>query len=277
MRWYEAVFLGILQGLSEFLPISSSAHLALAQEYLGIETNMSSRLGFEVLLHLATLLAVVFVYRDDVLNLVKGTLTLGFKIISLKIFKNGMTFYERLALCTGISTLLLIPAAIFDGFLATLSSSVTAIGICLMINSIILWFSDVLGRQSKDLSKISPENALMAGLCQLLALLPGISRSGSTVTGMLWQDFDRESAVKYSFIMSVPTILGASVLELDTLWAANRSQEELCVYALGALCAVLTAILAMKLLTYISKKSNFRTFSYYCFALGVLVIVTKTL
>ena len=277
MRWYEAVFLGVLQGLSEFLPISSSGHLALAQEFWDCGLDSSQRLGFGVLLHLATLLAVMFTYRADVWELVKGALSLCFKLLSGKIFNSRLAYHERLALCIGISTLLLLPAAILDGFLADLSSKTVVIGICLVLNSIMLYFSDVLGKQSKDLAKMGPKNALMTGLCQVLALLPGISRSGSSVTGMLWQDFDRASAVKYSFLMSIPTILGACVLELDTLIVPGRSKEELLVYALGALFAALTAFLAMKLLTYISKKSNFRAFSYYCLALGVFVILKETL
>ena len=106
-----------------------------------------------------------------------------------------------------------------------------------------------------------------------MATLPGISRSGTTVTGMLWQDFDRQSAVKFSFIMSIPAILGACVFELPAMFSVGVSKETLAVYAAGALFAVLTAVLAMKLLGYISKKSNFRIFSYYCAALGLAVVI----
>jgi len=277
MRWYEAVFLGILQGLSEFLPISSSGHLALAQELFGVGLDTSERLGFGVLLHLATLISVIWVYRADVLGLASGAWTLILKLFSGKIFKEKLGFYERLALCTAISTLVLIPAALLDSLLASLSSSMLVIGVCLVLNSIILWFSDALGRQSKDLEKLSPKNAFAVGFCQLLALLPGISRSGATVTGMLSQDFDRQSAVKYSFIMSVPTILGASVLELDSLFVNTHSKKELMIFMLGAVFAAITAVISMKLLTYISKKSNFRAFSYYCAVLGIAVILRETL
>lgn len=277
MRWYEAVFYGILQGLSEFLPISSSGHLALAQEFFGSELDPEQRLGFEVLLHLATLLAVVFVYRKDVLSLIKGFCTLVAKIFKGKARWELFDQNERLALCTIVATIALIPAGFLDGALGALSSSLLVVGICLIINSVILWFSDVLGRGSKDISKMTPKNALFAGICQLLALMPGISRSGTTVTGMLWQDFDRQSAVKFSFIMSIPAILGACVFELPEFFTAGVSQKELDVYAIGALCALLTAVLAMKLLTYISKKSNFRIFSYYCMALGAIIVVRALL
>ena len=273
MRWYEAVFYGILQGLSEFLPISSSGHLALAQELMGSELDGGQRLGFGVLLHLATLLAVLIVYRSDVILLVKGSFTLAFKVLKGLGKWELLDQHEKLAVCTLIATLMLVPAAFLDKTLGALSSSALVIGICLMLNSVILWFSDVLGRGSKDISDLTPKNALLTGLCQLMATLPGISRSGTTVTGMLWQDFDRQSAVKFSFIMSIPAILGACVFELPAMFSVGVSKETLAVYAAGALFAVLTAVLAMKLLGYISKKSNFRIFSYYCAALGLAVVI----
>ena len=172
---------------------------------------------------------------------------------------------------------MLIPAALVDGLSDILSSSLLVIGICLLLNAVILWFSDVVGKQSKDLSKITLKNAFLTGICQLFALMPGISRSGTTVTGMLCQDFDRESSVKYSFIMSIPAILGASVFKLPSMFTAQMSARDISVYALGALCALITAVLAMKLLTLISKKSNFRIFSYYCAALGLAVTVKALL
>lgn len=277
MRWYEAVFYGILQGLSEFLPISSSGHLAIAQEFLGSELDMDGRLGFNVLLHLATLLAVLLVYRRDAAALVKGSFTLVLKMLRGRAGWKSLEFDERLALCALTATLMMIPAAFLDDALGALSSSLLAVGICLVLNSVILWFSDVLGRSDKDISKLTPKNAFLTGLCQLLALMPGISRSGTTVTGMLWQNFDRESAVRFSFIMSIPAILGACALELPETFSQQVTKSELLVYAIGALAAAITAILAMKLLGYISKKSNFRIFSYYCAALGLAVAVKALL
>jgi len=277
MRWYEAVFYGILQGLTEFLPVSSSGHLAITQELLGSELDSTGRLGFGVFLHLATLLAVLLVYRRDAAALVKGSFTLVLKIIRGKARWKSLESNERLALCVLTATLTMIPAAFVDDALGVLSSSLLVVGICLMLNSVILWFSDVLGRSDKDMSRLTPKNAFLTGLCQLLALLPGISRSGSTVTGMLWQNFDRESAVRFSFIMSIPAILGACVLELPETFSRGITKSELLVYAIGALAAAITAILAMKLLGYISKKSNFRIFSYYCAALGLAVAVKALL
>lgn len=277
MRWYEAVFYGILQGLTEFLPVSSSGHLAITQELLGSEIDSTGRLGFGVFLHLATLLAVLLVYRRDAAALVKGSFTLVLKIIRGKARWKSLESDERLALCVLTATLTMIPAAFVDDALGVLSSSLLAVGICLMLNSVILLFSDVLGRSDKDMSRLTPKNAFLTGLCQLLALLPGISRSGSTVTGMLWQNFDRESAVRFSFIMSIPAILGACVLELPETFSRGITKSELLAYAAGALAAAITAILAMKLLGYISKKSNFRIFSYYCAALGLAVAVKALL
>lgn len=277
MSWFEAVFYGILQGLTEFLPISSSGHLALAQELLGSSLDSSQRLGFGTLLHLATLLAVVIVYRADVVSLIKGAFSLIGGTFSGRVFKNRLEFDERLALCTLVSSLALLPAAFLDGILEPISSSIVAVGILLIINSVILWFSDLLGKQSKDLSKMTLKNAFLVGVCQLFALLPGISRSGSTVCGMLTQDFDRVSAVRFSFIMSIPTIIGAFAFEMPKLFESGAFNGELSVYLLGAACAALTAIASIKLLSLISKKFNFRIFSYYCFALGVLAVIISLL
>ena len=129
MRWYEAVFYGILQGLSEFLPISSSGHLALAQELVGSELDGGQRLGFGVLLHLATLLAVLIVYRSDVILLAKGSFTLVFKVLKGRGKWELLDQHEKLAVCTLIATLMLVPAAFLDKTLGALHPpQVSAIG-----------------------------------------------------------------------------------------------------------------------------------------------------
>jgi undecaprenyl-diphosphatase len=161
-----------------------------------------------------------------------------------------------------------------DGAVAALSSSVIVVGVILLFNALLLFFSDKMARGNKTLTDVKPRNALAVGLCQMIAILPGLSRSGSTITGGLLQGFDRPLAVKFSFILSIPAILGACVLELPDFFrtASTEGSTQLLIYLAGAAVAALTGVGAMKLLTYISKKSNFRIFSYYCIAAGLFAI-----
>jgi undecaprenyl-diphosphatase len=274
MSIWESIFYGIIQGIAEFLPISSSGHLAIFQSVLGTG-DPDSNVSFNVLLHLGTLLAVFFVYWKDIWQLICSFFTLCGKL-----FKGNFKFStyaegERFVILILIATLPLVPAALLDDYIGALSSSVIVVGVILLFNALLLFFSDKMAKGNKTLAEVKPRNALAVGLCQMFAILPGLSRSGSTITGGLTQGFERPLAVKFSFILSIPAIMGACVLELPDFFrtATTEGSTQLLIYLAGAIVAGLTGVAAMKLLTYISKKSNFRMFAYYCIAAGLFAII----
>ncbi len=269
--WLFVIISGIIQGLAEFLPISSSGHLSLFQNFFGMD---DIPMTFDIMLHIGTLIAVFIVYYKDIFPLVPAFFTMLDKVFRGKFKFKEATQNERMVIMVLIATIPLAIAALLGDFVDGLGKISWAIGIILIVNGCVLFISDKLARGSVDGENAKPKNALIVGLCQLCAILPGLSRSGSTITGGLTQGFKREYAVKFSFIMSIPAILGAAVSELpDLLDGAAIPAEYVMPYIVGTVTALVCGIAAMKLLIYISKKSNFRFFSYYCWIVGVLAVV----
>lgn len=277
MSALEAIFFGIVQGLGEFLPISSSGHLAFFHSLFG---NMNEpTLSFDILLHLGTLAAVCIVYYKDIWELIKAFFSLCGKIFREKFrFKNiKLSQSEKFLVMICVAVLPLIPAALFEDYLEIVRGYVWAIGILWIINGFLLYFSDRVAAKKKN----QPENekeksrnirsALAVGLWQVLAILPGISRSGMTTTGGMLCGFDREYAVKFSFILSIPAILGANILSIKDFTAIESSQ--IIPYICGMVSALLAGLLAIKLLAYISRKKDFRIFSVYCILIGITAII----
>jgi undecaprenyl-diphosphatase len=175
MSIWESIFYGIIQGIAEFLPISSSGHLAIFQSVLGTG-DPDSNVSFNVLLHLGTLLAVFFVYWKDIWQLICSFFTLCGKL-----FKGNFKFStyaegERFVILILIATLPLVPAALLDDYIGALSSSVIVVGVILLFNALLLFFSDKMAKGNKTLAEVKPRNALAVGLCQMFAILPGLLR-----------------------------------------------------------------------------------------------------
>ena len=233
--------------------------------------------AFNVLLHVGTLLAVFVVYFKDIIALIPAFFSLIGKLFAKKFGFRHYNESERLLVLMVIATLPLIFIALlgWDAYLEKINGCLWAIGAILIFNGFVLLVSDRVGKQNIGIGQLKPIRALGVGLCQMCALLPGLSRSGSTITGGLLAGLDRESAVKFSFMLSIPAILGASVLELPELFAGETavSAGQWGVYLAGALVAALVGIAAMKLLQYISRKATFSGFSVYCFAVGAAAIV----
>lgn len=272
MNLLESIVYGIIQGLAEFLPISSSGHLAIFHAIFG---GGGDNLAFDVLLHLGTLAAVLLVYRKDVGRLIVSFFTLCGKLLHGKFHLSDYDPGERFVIMVLVATIPLIPAALLDGAVAALSGYLWIVGAILLLNAVMLFFSDNFAKGSKGLEEATPKNALIVGLGQMFAVLPGLSRSGTTITVGLTQGYDRTFAVRFSFILSIPAILGACVLELPEFFSTALKSEEpsqLLIYIAGALTAAIVGVCAMKLLELIAKKSTFRIFSYYCAAAGLAAI-----
>lgn len=273
---WESVFYGVVQGIAEFLPISSSGHLAIAQTLGGFGDGMDI-VAFNVLLHIGTLLAVVIVYFKDVIELIKSFFTLCGKLFRGNFKLDGYTLHERLVILIIIGTLPIVLTALVEDQIDMISSYLSIVGALLIFNGLVLMISDKLSSGKYTLEDMKPKHALLIGICQMFAVLPGISRSGSTITGGLFSGFDRTQAVRFSFLMSLPAILGASVLKLPGFFADVPDAKTFGVYIIGMMVSMIVGICAIKLLSYISKKSNFRIFSYYCFAVGVGTIILDIL
>jgi undecaprenyl-diphosphatase len=269
----EAIIYGIIQGIAEFLPISSSGHLALAQNFFGTQTE--NGFAFGVALHLATLVSVCVVFRKDVFSLFKGFFSLMKKLFTGKLGQ-GLDSGEKLFLMLCIATLPLIPVKLLglDETVEAISGISWMIGILLIVNGVMLFVSDRL--KSAD---ISAENGgylrpLGVGVVQaLVGIMPGISRSGSTITGGRIFGFSREEAVRFSFLMSIPAILGACVTELPDLFAEGVTADMLMPVIVGAVTAAVVGFFAIKLLQYISKNKGFAVFSVYCVIIGTAAII----
>lgn len=271
MTIFKSIIYGIVQGLAEFLPISSSGHLAILHALLGGEENLS----FDVLLHLGTLIAVLIVYRKDVATLIVSFFTLIGKLFRGNFRYSTYSEGERFVILVLIATLPLIPGALLDHYVEAVSGSMLAVGIILTVNSAMLYMSDKIKSGDRGLAEMKPKNALIIGLSQLIAVFPGLSRSGTTVTAGLTQKLDRPFAVKFSFIMSIPAILGACVLKLPEFVTTVGSEDPalLLTYLAGALAAGIVGVASMKLLQFIAKNKNFRIFSVYSLAAGIFAII----
>lgn len=285
MSLLEAIFMGIIQGLTEFLPVSSSGHLAIFKNIFQVNTDTG--ILFDVLLHLGTLAAVFIVYRKDILKMiVEGVGLIGDACSNVGIFfrnrgkrrktpyrkviRNGYRKFDMLVI---VST---IPTAVIGYVAQELVEAAAEIllipGICLIITAVLLFVSDRIRDGEKTPRDVTYTNAFGIGICQGLATLPGLSRSGTTITACVVSGFDRNFAVKYSFIMSIPAILGAAVLELKDIGSVKITSTEVLYYVIGMVIAALVGYVCIKTLLVIVRKKKFTYFSIYCLLIGALSI-----
>lgn len=253
MTVLQAAILGILQGLTEFLPISSSGHLVIAQHFLNVKDG---GILFEVLLHFATLSAIVAVYRKDLLELIK----------------HPFQKYTYLLLAGTIPTGII--GLVFKDSFEKLFSSVTIVGYMLLITGFILLAAEFFSRIIFGSEVLSYWQAVGIGIAQGIAITPGISRSGTTIAAGLLLGMDRKEAARFSFLLSIPAILGASVLEVkDIVLSSQLSADIILPYTIGILCAAISGYFAIKLLLGILTKGKLYYFSIYCWLLGAATIL----
>ena len=269
----SAVIAGIIQGATEFLPVSSSGHLALFHAFFGHDDSYG-QVAFDVFLHLGTLIAVCAIYRKDVLGLIKGCFTGVCKLVCGKA-RFGFTEYERLAFFVAFATLPLVLLALTgaDGAVEAMSLHPVLIGAALITNGFVLLLAEKLGKGSLDLSAVRTRDALLIGLCQAAAVVPGLSRSGCTVAGGLARRFDRDLAVRFSFLISVPAIAGANVLKLPEVIGSGAFAGNTAVYICGFAAAAVSGFCAIKLFLLAVRKAKLCYFSFYCFALGAAAVL----
>ncbi len=272
MTYFEATILGLVQGLAEFLPISSSGHLALLQSWFKIDE--SKVLLFTVLLHVGTLISVFIVYWKDIWELI---VELVLTIRDLCTGK-GLRMEERPVRKLGVMIIVAtIPTAIigfaFGDFFDSLYTSVLPIGIGLIITGFLLVFAEKINTGNRGIKQMNCRNAIFIGVVQGIAICPGISRSGSTLFGSLVCNLDRKFAVKFVFLISIPSILGSAILETPAAIEAGITASQLGPVIWGMAVAAISGLVAIKGMIKIVSDKKLSWFSYYVWALGLAVVI----
>lgn len=272
MNYFDAIILGLVQGLAEFLPISSSGHLALLQYYFGIEGE--SVLMFAVLLHLGTFISVCVAYWRDIWELIKE---LGLTIKDL-VTGNGLMLQERPVRKLGVMIIVAtIPTAVmgllFNSFFESLYSNLIAIGIGLVVTGVIMFMAERLGSANRGIERMNYRNAIFIGVLQGVAICPGISRSGSTLVGGLTTGLKRSFAVKFAFLISIPSILGSVVLEAPSAISAGADPKLLGPMLVGVAISAISGLFAIKAMIKIVSGKKLTYFSYYVWLLGGATLI----
>jgi len=272
MSIFTAVLLGFIQGVAEFLPISSSGHLSIFQNLFGMADYEHNHMLFDVLLHLGTLAAVCIVYRKDIgemfsalVNFIKG----GTK--TLQDERHGPNSRFILMLVAATAPLLLV--LLFNDAIESLYSNTFYIGIILIFTGVILYAADRLDPGVKNARTMRLRDAVIIGISQVVATLPGLSRSGTTISVGMATGLDRSFAVKFSFIMSIPAILAANLLTLFKALKTTVDLSLLPVYLVGVVVAGVVGFFAIRIIERVVQKGKFGCFAYYCWAVGLLTVL----
>ncbi|MDE5753388.1 MAG: undecaprenyl-diphosphate phosphatase [Oscillospiraceae bacterium] len=273
MTILDAILQGIIQGLTEFLPVSSSGHLMLYAHISG-NADESNNFLFSAFLHLGTLLATCLAFRDTVVALAKEGGHMILDLFKGQLIKKGLGSPERRMLyMMMISLAVLVPFYFVRDFIEGVAEKyVIALGCFFLYTSVILFLSDRCRKGTKDAGKLTWKEALTIGIFQAIALFPGISRSGSTICGALFVGTDRDTAVKYSFMLGIPTILAGCLVEIKDAVDANAlPMNEIPVYLIGFVVAAVVGIGAIKLVDLLVKNNKFKYFAVYTLLLGLTV------
>ena len=272
MAYLNYIVLGIVQGLTEFLPVSSSGHLVLFQALFGME--MDNGLLIEVLLHMGTLVAVIVCFWKDISELLREAVLFFPRLVKKEPVNTPGSRMLGYILLTLIPLCILVP---FKDQIEYIYRYPIIVGFALLVTGVVLILSDRSRRGIKDVTTMNWFDAIVIGIAQALALTPGLSRSGMTISAGLFRKFTRESAVKFSFIMGIPAILGSFVLEMKDAIEAGITLTDLGPALAGMVASALFGYLAIRFVQFIVKKDKFTYFAYYCFAVGVITIVASVL
>ena len=261
----DIIILGIIQGIAEFLPISSSAHLIIFRDIFGIGANIGSNieLTFDLALHFGTLLAIIIFFFNDLFKILVEGLTKGVKT------KDGKLFWYLILATIPAGLVGVLFEDVVDSFFR---KQLWLIAIALIGMGIIIYIVDKKSKISINIKEMKWYQAVIVGCAQVFALIPGFSRSGTTITASRFLGLDREDSAKFSFYLSVPVVAGASLLSLikdDTL---NIILDNLMIFGTGILISFITGLLCISFLLKYIKKNDFKLFMIYRIILGILVL-----
>lgn len=266
MTWFEALILGLVQGLTEFLPVSSSGHLAIGRELLGV--GSAEDLAFEVIVHAATVCATIVVFRSSILSLLKGL---------FKFKYNDETDYV-LKICVSMIPVFVV-GMFFKDYVEDLFSSLLVVGVALLLTSVLLFLSDrrpSARAESGARNGISLGQAFIVGCAQALAVCPGLSRSGTTIATGLLSGVKRDVVAQFSFLMVLVPILGEAFLDIlgGDLAASSVGALPL---AVGFAAAFVSGLFACRVMIALVKKAKLKWFALYCAVVGLTVVLTQIL
>ena len=263
MEIINAIILGIIQGLTEFLPVSSSGHLEIAKVILGENKVGEESLLMTVVLHFATALSTIIIFRKDILEILSGLLQ----------FKNNDSFWFSLKIVLSMIPAALVGVFFNDEIEALFGGALTLVGSMLLVTGLLLFLADKAKASAK---KVGIKHAILIGISQAIAILPGISRSGATISTAVLLGIDKEKAARFSFLMVVPLIFGKMAKDI----LSGDIQYETTTFiplVIGFIFAFLTGMFACKWMIKLVKNSQLKYFAYYCFAIGGIVIATSLL
>jgi len=257
MSILEAIILGIVQGFTEFLPVSSSGHLVLLQKIFKIEEGA---LSFDIALHLATLVAVLVVYRKKIFEIIKNP-------------------FSKLPVYIVIGT---IPIAVFgilfDDFIESFFESGSTLGTGFIFTGLVLMYADSVGEKKRTIEQMNIKDPLLIGTSQAVAMIPAVSRSGMTISAALALGIERKTAADFSFLLSIPAILGAVVVDIYKMLKTGGSEFAAigtAPLAVGMLFAAIAGFIAVKSMINLIQKQGLKYFSYYLWVIGALVLLDQ--
>ncbi|MDB4448282.1 undecaprenyl-diphosphate phosphatase [Roseivirga sp.] len=259
MSLFEAIVLGIVQGLTEFLPVSSSGHLELTKAILGDNSVPEESLLMTVVLHAATALSTIVIFRKDIIELLSG----------LSQFKNNEQFKYSLKIVISMVPAALVGILFEDEIEQLFGGQILLVGVMLLVTGTLLFLADRAKNTSKS---VSTSNAVLIGISQAIAILPGISRSGATISTSVLLGVDRQKAARFSFLMVVPLILGKMAKDLAS-GDLMASQTETSLLVAGFIAAFIAGLIACQWMIGLVKKSQLKYFSYYCYVVGIAAII----
>lgn len=272
MTVWNAIILGLVQGITEFLPVSSSGHLSILNNLFDMTTAEGGHMFYDVLLHLGTLISICVVYWQDIKQMfyeVLGFINVGPLAGERRERYPGARLFFMIVIAT-LPLLLVLPV---KSMLESLYYNNIFIGVMLLLTGCMLFVSDKMKEGRKNVNSMTVLDAITIGLCQCTATVPGISRSGTTITAGIATGLKRDFAVKFAFLMSLPAVLGANILGLVDAVKVGIDVSSIPVYLIGMVFSMLSGIAAISLIKYISRKGKFGGFAYYCWVMGVLSII----
>ena len=274
MTFLQSILLGLIQGVAEFLPISSSGHLAIAQNLLHIEGAGSVPEFFDVLLHLGTLIAVFAAYWKDICEMVVEFFR-GIGDLAHRSTPSPVPPARRLILLIIVGTLPLFAVLPIRKAVQGLGDNMVFVGAALIVTGFLLFLCDQVRKGHKTERSATWLDALLVGVGQAVATLPGVSRSGMTITAGCFVGYERRFAVRFSFLLSIPAVLGANILSIGDAVKAGINGAEVPMYLVGVVTAAVVGYLCIRLLKYVADKGRFGAFAYYCWAVGILTLVLQ--
>lgn len=276
MTIWNAIILGLVQGIAEFLPISSSGHLSVLQNLFHMSTAEDGHMFFDVLLHLGTLISICIVYWKDLVAMFGETIQF-FGESRKPTAERHQLPAARMVLMIIIATLPLFLILPINDYVGQLYYHTFFIGVAFVLTGFLLFVSDKMPAGGRTEKTMRVKDALVIGVCQAIATVPGLSRSGTTITAGMATGLNRDFAVKFSFMMSLPAVLGANILSLIKAVKAGIDVSLLPAYLVGMVVALVSGVFAIGLVKRITSKGRFGNFAYYCWGVGALTIILSVI